>query len=161
MSISQRIGYSAEPKPLGSYAVLAGGFNAALAGFIAARRRSGRDLPERIGPGDVALMGAATHKLARLIAKDKVTSFARAPFVRYEGDAGPSEVDESPRGSGLRLAVGELVSCPFCLGQWVAAGFAAGLVSAPRTTRFVASIFAAHAIADGLNVVYKLGEEEM
>jgi hypothetical protein len=150
-------GYSPhEHKPLGSYALMAGAFNATLGTFIAARRD---ELPERIEPYDLVLMGAATHKLSRLIAKDKVTSAFRAPFARYEGSAGPAEVSEEPRGSGMRLAIGELVTCPFCLGQWVAAGFMCGLVTAPRSTRFVASIFATLGVSDALQVVYKAGQD--
>jgi hypothetical protein len=68
---------------------------------------------------DVLLAGAATHKLARLIAKDKVTSFARAPFTEFQGKGGPSEVEGAPRGSGLRYAAGELLVCPYCLGLWI------------------------------------------
>ena len=150
-------GYSSEHRPLGSYALLTTAFNAALGGFVAARRR---DLPERIEPYDLVLMGAATHKLSRLLAKDKVTSTMRAPFARYQGEAGPSEVSEEPRGRGLRLAIGELVTCPFCMGQWVAAGLLCGLVIAPRTTRFVASIFATLGVSDALQLVYKAGQEQ-
>jgi hypothetical protein len=149
-------GYSRERKPLGSYALMATAFNAGLGAFVAKRRN---ELPERIEPYDLVLMGAATHKLSRLIAKDKVTSAFRAPFARYQEDAGPAEVTEEPRGTGLRLAIGELVTCPFCMGQWVAAGFMCGLVTAPRTTRFVASIFATLGVSDALQVVYKAGQE--
>src|SRR4051812_6628695 len=110
---SQFSGYAPpdEEKPLGSYAVLIAGFNAVLAGLLFARHR---DLPKRIGLRDLVLLAVATQRLSRLIAKDKVTSAIRAPFVRYEEDAGPSEVSESPRGSGMRRAIGELISCPFC-----------------------------------------------
>jgi hypothetical protein len=149
-------GYSSEHRPLGSYLLLATAFNAALGGFVAARRH---DLPERIEPYDLVLMGAATHKLSRLIAKDRVTSAFRAPFARYEGSAGPAEVSEEPRGTGMRLAIGELVTCPFCMGQWVAAGLMCGLVTAPRSTRFVASIFATLGVSDALQLVYKAGQE--
>jgi hypothetical protein len=61
-------------------------------------RAANRELPERIGPGDVALMTVVTHKAARLLAKDCVTSIVRAPFTRLEGDAGPGQVSEAARG---------------------------------------------------------------
>jgi Protein of unknown function (DUF1360) len=32
------------------------------------------------------------------------------------------EVPESSRGSGLQKAVGDLVTCPWCVGPWVALG---------------------------------------
>src|SRR3954453_23946534 len=144
-------------KPLGSYAVLMTGFNTALAGALVAARR---EVPERVSAADLALLTVGTHKLSRLIAKDKVTSPLRAPFVRYEEDAGPSEVSESPRGSGLRRAIGELITCPFCIGQWIAAAGLFGLLLAPRTTRFVASIFAIVAGSDFLQVAYKAAQDK-
>lgn len=144
-------GYADRPIPLGSYAALATAFNAALVAGIAATRE---DLPERFSPGDLLLLGVATHKYSRLVSKDRVTSFLRAPFVRYEGDAGPSEVEETPRGEGPRRAIGELVGCPFCVGLWVASGLGLGFVAAPRVTRFVAGIGAALAVADFLHLAH-------
>src|SRR4051812_19603997 len=132
-------GYApAEHRPLGSYAVLTGAFGAALAGTLLGLRAAGRELPERPSAADIALAGVATHKLSRLLAKDKVTSFLRAPFTRYQEPGPPGEIEEQARGTGMRLAIGELAICPYCLSQWVAAAFACGLVAAPRTTRFVA-----------------------
>jgi hypothetical protein len=46
------------------------------------------------------------------------------------------------------------VSCPFCLGQWVATAFSFGLVLAPRTTRFLAGVMAVRAGADALQFGY-------
>jgi hypothetical protein len=151
-------GYSSDPRPLGTYAGLAAAFNAGLAGVMVAGRHR---LPDRLDAGDVVLMGATSHKLSRLISKDRVTSFARAPFVRYEGDGGPAEVDETPRGTGVRRAVGELLGCPYCLGQWVAAAYAGGLLFAPRPTRFVGSIFAALTVSDFLQVAYKAAQNRV
>jgi uncharacterized protein DUF1360 len=151
-------GYSDEPKPLVEYAATTLVFNALVGAALAA----GRDrLPERVGPGDIVLMGVASHKLSRLVAKDRVTSFLRAPFVRYEGEGGPGEVSESPRGTGMRRTLGELLVCPYCLGQWVTAGYATGLLFAPRTTRFVGSIFAGLTVSDFLQVAYKAGQERI
>jgi hypothetical protein len=50
--------------------------------------------------------------------------------------------------------VGELITCPFCLAQWVATAFTAGLVFAPRATRLVAGTFSTVAISDALQNVY-------
>src|SRR5687768_10088460 len=125
---SQTDGYSVEHRPLAGYATLTSGFALAFsAGLIAARARRG-ELPESIRASDVALIGVATHKLTRLLSKDRVTSFIRAPFVRYAEPDGHGEVSEEPRGEGLRLATGELLVCPYCLGQWVSAALGVGLV---------------------------------
>jgi hypothetical protein len=53
----------------------------------------------------------------------------------------------------VRHAVGELVTCPFCVSQWVATGFAFGFVLAPRATRQVAGVFASLELADLLQYV--------
>jgi Protein of unknown function (DUF1360) len=150
-----------QERPLGGYAVLTGAFLALAGGFGAWLRATGRELPDRMAPGDLALITVATHKASRLGARDRVTSAIRAPFTRYEDDAGPSEVSEEPRGRGLRRAVGELVVCPYCLGLWIAAGFGAGLVVAPRPTRWVASVSAALFGSDVLQIAYKKAEETL
>jgi hypothetical protein len=63
------------------------------------------------------------------------------------------------RGSGPRKALGELLTCPFCVGQWVATSFVLGLVLAPRATRLVASTFTAVAAADFLQLAYTAAED--
>jgi hypothetical protein len=78
----------------------------------------------------------------------------RAPFTKYEGPAGSGEVDERPRGSGVRRAIGELISCPFCMGTWMAFAAMAGLVCRPRLTRSLASIFAVSSVADFAQQIY-------
>jgi Protein of unknown function (DUF1360) len=155
-------GYAApeEKRPLGGYLLLVVVFQGLVALAVLALRRSGRELPERYSLSDVLLAGAATHKLARLISKDKVTSFARAPFTEYQGKGGPSEVEEAPRGSGMRYAIGELLVCPYCLGLWIATGFGFGLVSAPRATRLVAVVLSSLGISDFLQIAYKAAEEK-
>lgn len=144
-----------EQRPLAAYAALTGAFGAAVAGATLANRRSGRELPERIPLGDLLLIGVATHKLSRLVTRDKVTSFLRAPFTRFQEPAGHGEVEEQPRGDGLRLAVGELVVCPYCVAQWIAAGLVAGYVAAPRQTRIVSAVYAAETISDFLQAGYR------
>jgi Protein of unknown function (DUF1360) len=151
--------YSAEPEPLREYALLSAAFAAVLAGSLAAAERSGRPLPERVAASDIVVVGVATHKVSRLLSKDRVASFLRAPFTRFQESTGQGEVAEEPRGRGLRKAVGELLVCPYCLGQWVAGGFAAGLVVAPRPTRLVASMYAAKAVSDFLQLAYLAAEK--
>ena len=148
-----------ERPPLAAYATFATVFHAAMAGAVVAAKRSGRELPERVDASDIVLIGTASHKLSRLVSKKKVTAFVRAPFTELEGKGGPAELEEKPRGSGLRRALGELLICPYCLGLWASGGFHAGLLFAPRTTRFSASVLAAMSISDFLQVAYKAAEE--
>jgi hypothetical protein len=150
-------GYADKPIPLKSYAALATVFNVALATGLAATKD---DLPERFSPLDLLLLGVATHKYSRIVTKDRVTSFLRAPFVRYEGKAGPSEVSETPRGEGAQRAIGELINCPFCIGMWVASGLGVGFVAAPRVTRFLAGVGAALAVADFLHLAHAAASQE-
>jgi hypothetical protein len=147
--------------PVKSYGVLMAVFSALAAGFARWFRVSGRELPERIDAGDLALVTVASHKAARLIAKDRVTSTLRAPFTRYEGDAGPGEVSERPRGRGLRLAIGELVACPYCLGMWTSSALIAGLLVVPRFTRWLSSVLVAFLGSDLLQIAYKKAEDTL
>jgi hypothetical protein len=143
-----------EDRPLGSLLGIMAGYGAVTAGLFGAVRLSGRELPERLSASDLGLLTVATHKIARLAAKDPVTSPLRAPFTRFDGTSGEAELAEQVRGTGARKAIGELVTCPFCLGQWVATGLAFGLVLAPRPTRLAASVFTAITGADLLQLVY-------
>jgi hypothetical protein len=152
-------GYSVEHRPLAGYAILTAAFGASVAGASALARAAGREPPEGVRAGDVVMLGVATHKVSRMIAKDRVTSFMRAPFTRYQEASGQGEVEEEPRGRGLRLAVGELLVCPYCLGQWVSASLAASFVLAPRATRVVAASYTAQTIADFLQLAYLAGEK--
>jgi uncharacterized protein DUF1360 len=150
-----------QERPIGGYAVLMGTFAGLCAGFAAWLRASGRELPERVETSDLVLISIATHKVSRLIAKDRVTSTLRAPFTTFEDDAGPSEVDESARGHGLTRAIGELIICPYCLGMWISALFLGGLVVAPRPARWIASAFAALTGSDMLQIAYKKAEDAL
>jgi hypothetical protein len=151
---------SEERRPLAGYAVLAGLFNVLVVAAAIGLRRSGKRPPDRYSISDLLLVGVATHKLSRLLGKDKVTSFLRAPFTEYQGPAGPSELDERPRGTGLRHAIGELVICPYCIGLWVATGLGFGLVAAPRVTRMGAFVLSSLGISDFLQIAYKAAENK-
>ncbi len=146
-------------RPLGGYVVALGayaGFAGALLGVGALR---GKRLPGKVGIGDAALLSVATHKLSRLIAKDAVLSPVRAAFTRYEEPAGEGELNESVRGHGVRHAIGELISCPFCLAVWIATGLVGGLALAPRLTRTFELIMSAVAASDALQLVYDAAKE--
>jgi hypothetical protein len=143
-------GYSPDdPKALGGHAVLMLAYNGSVAAFALTQRRARRQLPERVPAGDLVLLSIATYKLSRLIAKDRITSLVRAPFTRFKGPSDrPGEVSEEPRGEGLRYAIGELLVCPYCLGQWVGTGLLAGYIRDPRLTRTVATAFTVVAGSD-------------
>jgi hypothetical protein len=147
-------GDSTDASPLGPYALLTGLFAVAFGGgYVALHRR--KRVPKRIDAADLLLVGVGTYKLSRLLSKDRVTSFLRAPFTESVRAGGPGVVEERPRGRGLRLAIGELLVCPYCLGQWVAAAFVLALAAAPRLTRLVAATLSVVTISDVLQIAYK------
>jgi hypothetical protein len=147
-------GYGGEDRPLGAYLALIGLFHLGFALFLLVTKSSNRSLPQRVRLGDIVLFGAATHKLSYLLSNEAVTSSIRAPFTEYQEMQSPSHVEEQARGTGPRKAVGELLICVFCVGHWIAAFLAYGLVLAPALTRFVAAIFAMVTVSDYLTQVY-------
>jgi hypothetical protein len=153
--VQEREYTNGEPRPLAGDLGAMGVYLGVVSAAAAAVRASGRQLPDRIPAGDAALLTIATFRLARRIAKDPVTSPIRAPFTRFEGASGHAEVAEEVREhGGVKHAVGELLTCPFCLAQWVGTGFVFGYVSAPRATRLAALTMTMVAGSDVLQFVY-------
>jgi hypothetical protein len=145
--------------PSHDYAALVAVFNSLLAIALLARKCSREPLPERVEPQDLAVFALATQKLSRVITKDKVTALLRAPFTEVEGKGGAGELEERPRGHGLRRAIGDLITCPFCFGTWVASGFIYGHIFTPRLARTIASIFAVASLSDFLQQAYVKAQE--
>jgi hypothetical protein len=144
--------YDGGHSPFGGYLTLMGTFAAAATAGLASGRIRKRS--ERLSVRDLVLLAAGTQALARIVSKDRVTSPLRAPFTRYVKDGPPGEVVEEARGNGVRLAVGDLVTCPYCTGQWIALALVVGLLHRPRETRLVASIAAISRAADVLQAAY-------
>lgn len=140
-------------RPLVHYGVLDTIYVGVVGAIGVAARRRRKSLPD-LTPQDIALIGVATHRLARTIAKDPITSPIRMPFTQYDGLGGPAELHEKVVADGFGHAVGELLTCPFCLAQWVATGFVAGMIFAPKATRMVAATFAGVAVSDFLQYAY-------
>jgi hypothetical protein len=133
-----------DERPLSEYAALAATFGGVLAAFLAV---AGRRLPERVSFADTVRIGLASYKIGRLIAKDRVTTFVRAPVTE------DPEATE-PKREGAARALGELVTCPYCIGLWVASAFSYSLVVFPRQTRLLTTIFGGQAVADFLNAAF-------
>lgn len=142
------------PRPLGGYAALLAGYSGMLGGMVVAGRRLGRPLPERPPAADLALLTVATYRLSRLVTKDSVTAVLRAPLTRYEEPAGEGEVNESVTAPGAGHALGELVTCPFCVSVWLASVLSFGLVVAPKPTRLAAGTLSAVTGSDFLQLAF-------
>jgi hypothetical protein len=130
-----------DERPLAGYATLTSVFWTVFAGFLLAARDR---IPERVGAGDITRIALASYKMSRVVAKDEVTTFIRAP-VTDDPQA------QQPTKEGFRAVVGELVTCPYCLGLWFASALSYSLVLFPRQTRFATSIFAAYGVTDFLH----------
>jgi uncharacterized protein DUF1360 len=150
---------SQNERPLGSYGILIALYVLTFATPLAVAARRGA-LPERPRVRDLALLGVGTFKLSRLLTSDAVTGVIRAPFVRYEGMEGVTTPKESPRGTGLRRAVGQLLLCPVCTGFWVASLMTAGLVAMPRATRVAAGMLSVAALSDVLQSAHKAADDK-
>jgi len=147
-------GYSKTERPLGGYAVLVGVFTVALSGILASTVTKSEDEAPELNWSDLLLLGIATHKLSRVVTKDLVTSPFRAPFVKFKKSAGAGEVEEEARGEGIQEAVGDLITCPYCIAPWLASALVFGFQRAPRTTRVLSGIFCITAASDFLNQLY-------
>src|SRR3954470_10188119 len=144
-----------EPRPLGGDLGAMGVYVGLVSAGAAAVRASGRGLPHRIPARDLALVGVGPCGLAGRIAKDPVTSPLRAPFTTFQGPSGHAEVAEEVRDhGGVKHAVGELLTCPFCLAQWVATALVFGYATAPKATRLMALTMTLVASSDVLQFVY-------
>jgi hypothetical protein len=138
-----------EDRPLGGLLGAMGTYLTLTAAGAAAVRASGKELPTRIPLGDAVLLTVATFRIARTIAKDPVASPLRAPFTTFQGQSGEAEVAEEVRvHGGVKHAVGELVTCPFCLAQWTATALVFGYATAPKATRLAALTMTMVALAD-------------
>jgi hypothetical protein len=142
-------------RPLGGFLGAMSVYATVVSAGAAVVRASGRQLPDRIPLGDAVLLTIGTFRLARRIAKDPVTSPLRAPFARFNGASGEAELSEEIREhGGWKHAVGELVTCPFCLAQWVGTAFVFGYVTAPNATRLAALVMTTAAGSDVLQFAY-------
>ena len=81
-------------------------------------------LPTSIGPFELVLLGLAAARLTDIISTDQIMEWLRRPFVKMETTeiAGHEVQTRTGRGRGLKKVLGDLLSCPWCVGVWVAAG---------------------------------------
>jgi hypothetical protein len=148
-----------EPALLAEYAGALTLFLASVATLTSAA--AAKDLlPKKFKPLDLIVLGIATHKLSRIVSKSRITGAIRSPFVHYVCSCGAGEVNEEPRGRGLQRAVGELISCPYCMGPWSATALGFGMLFAPRVTKLFAKILVGVAISDFLHRAYAATKEK-
>jgi hypothetical protein len=130
------------------YAALNAVFAALLAGVVLAARERNRER-EPLTSHELAVTGAATFALAKVIARERIGTWVREPFV--DEDDG-----RRPRGTRLRHAVGELLTCTRCVGAWSALGLVGLRLVSPPTGRVVNDVLAVSAMNDWLQASFKL-----
>jgi len=148
--------YGAEraDRPLGGYVSTMSTYAALTGAAALVTRWRGVRLPSSVPVADVALLGVATYRISRLLTKEAIASPLRARYTRYVDRSGPGELQEEPRGSGRAHAIGELVTCPFCMAQWVATGLVFAYLWHPRLTRWGAATMSAVAASNLLQFVH-------
>lgn len=139
---------SGPPTEPEDYAALNAVFGALLAGVVMAARERTRESDPLTGR-DLAITGAATFALAKVIARERIGSWVREPFVDEEDG-------RRPRGTRLRHAVGELVTCTRCVGAWSALGLVGLRLTNPAAGRVVNDVLAVSAMNDWLQAGFKL-----
>jgi hypothetical protein len=136
------------PTSYADYATLSAGYGALLGALLVASRDRGE---EPVRTSEMLEIGVATFTLSKLLAKEKVESWVREPFVEETADG-----DRRPKGRGLRYAIGELLTCTRCLGAWSALGLVALRVTRPREARVVTTVLGASAINDWMQSGFSL-----
>ncbi len=101
-----------------------------------------------VEPAELVPLTVATFALAKLVGKEKVESWVRAPFLEETPEG------KRPKGRGLRFAIGELMSCTRCLGAWSALGLVGLRMASPETSRTVNTVLAASAGNDFLQTTF-------
>ena len=125
---------------------LMGVFLGSLAAFSARTVLRGEEV--QIRPFDLLLLGLTTYRTGRMIAYERVAQPLREPVTETRPDDSGAGETVVAKGRGAQRALGELLSCPICIGTWVSAGLVYGLHLAPRPTRVFLAVMGTTGAAD-------------
>lgn len=126
------------------YALLEAAFLGGLGTVIALTRRSDRTGSPAIPRAEFPVLAIATFALADVIAKEKISTWLREPFVLEGAD----HKAVKPEGDGLRYAIGELITCTRCVGTWSALALVGLRTASPSAGRATSTILALAGIND-------------
>lgn len=132
------------------YALINGVYAAALAGVVHLASRPGAREPVPLR--ELPAMGMAAFALSDVLAKQKVTTWLREPFVEESADHKPVR----PEGSGFQHALGELLTCTRCVGSWAALGLVGLRLAAPEAGRSVSAVMATAGVNQFLQAGFAL-----
>ena len=142
------------PTEPGDYGALNAVYLTLFAGVLAATsRRPGAEtaIPSR----EIVPLGVATFALSKVIAREKIGTWAREPFVEQDAEHNPVH----PRGHGLRHAIGELMTCTRCVGAWAALALVALRLLSPPAGRIATTVLATSGVNDFLQSAFRLAAE--
>lgn len=136
------------PTKLVDYALISGTYGSLLTALAVASRNRGS---EPLRDVDIIPIGVATFALSKLLTKEKIETWVREPFVEETTDG-----ERKPKGTRMRYAVGELLTCSRCMGAWSGLGITALRVMRPREARIVTTVLAASAVNDFMQTGFSL-----
>jgi hypothetical protein len=145
-------GMDSETRPV-DYAAINAVWISLAAALVAASR--GRAYDDPITSKELIPLGAATFAVSKAVARERIGTWVREPFVDEE-----TPERQQPKGGRLRRAVGELVTCTRCVGTWSALGVVGLRVLHPEAGRTVSNVLAASAANDWLQAAFKLLTEQ-
>ena len=138
-----------ETRPV-DYAAINAVWISLTAALLAGTR--GRAAKDPITNKELVPLAAATFAVSKAVARERIGSWVREPFVDTEV--------QQPKGSRLRRAVGELVTCTRCVGTWSALGVVGLRIANPEAGRTVSVILASSAFNDWMQAGFKLLTEQ-
>jgi Protein of unknown function (DUF1360) len=134
------------------HAIDYGAINVTYLALLAALAYTARDRGDELGVvlrTELVPIGAATFALAKTVAHERVGMWLREPFV--DETRGRRRL----RGSRMRRAVGELVTCTRCVGAWSALGLVGLRVLHRPSGRAVTGVLATAALNDFLQAGFR------
>jgi hypothetical protein len=137
--------HSTEPV---DYAKINAVYGVLMTAVVLSTRERASDDP--ITGRELVPIAAATFALSKVIAREKIGTWMRDPFV--DDPSG----ERRPRGRRLQRAVGELLTCTRCVGAWSALGIVGLRLAAPGSGRTVTNVLAASAANDWMQSGFKL-----
>jgi hypothetical protein len=139
-----------ETRPVDYAAINAVWISLAAALVAGTRRRAAED---PITTMELIPLAAATFAVSKAVARERIGTWVREPFVDEEGD-------HRPKGNRIRRAVGELVTCTRCVGTWSALGVVGLRVLHPEAGKTLNMVLASSAANDWLQAGFKLLTEQ-
>jgi hypothetical protein len=134
------------------YAALEAVFASGMAGLIGLTLRREKDGTSAIPLSELPILALATFTLADVLAKERISTWVREPFVEEDADHKPVR----PQGSGLRYAFGELLTCTRCVGTWSALALVALRTGSPPAGRAAARVLALAGVNDLMQSGFRL-----